>query len=122
VILELGSNDGLRGLPLSTVEQNLMKIIRRCHDAKVKVVLVGMRLPENYGPEYTQHFQEMFRHVAKTMQTPLVPFLLERIASDEANFQNDRLHPIARVQNQLMETVWPTLIPLLHQREPLGTR
>lgn len=113
VVIELGANDGLRGLPLAQTRANLAKMIVAVRDAKAKVLLIGMRLPPNYGPDYTRGFEAAFRDLAKTHGTAFVPFLLEPIALDERAFQADRLHPTAAAQPKLRDHVWPALAPLL---------
>lgn len=113
LVLELGANDGLRGLPVAGMRQNLVAIVRAARAAGAQVLLVGTRIPTNYGPEYTQSYFASFAGIAKAERVPLVPFLLERIALDERNFQGDRLHPVAAVQGELLDTVWPHLRPLL---------
>ena len=113
MVLELGANDGLRGLPVTVIRQNLAAIVRASRAAGARVLLIGTRIPTNYGPEYTQSYFASFGELAKAERVPLVPFLLERIALDERNFQADRLHPVARVQDVLLDTVWPHLKPLL---------
>ncbi|HXQ64025.1 MAG TPA: arylesterase [Steroidobacteraceae bacterium] len=126
VLIELGSNDGLRGLPVGEIERNLTDLIARSRAAGAQVLLIGMRMPGNYGPEYTAKFYATFGSVAKAERVALVPFLLERIALDEARFQADRLHPDAVAQPALLETVWPVLQPLLRgagraSARPTGT-
>jgi acyl-CoA thioesterase-1 len=113
VIVELGANDGLRGLPVAELRRNLAAIVAAAKSAGARVLLVGTRVPSNYGPEYTEQYYQSFASVARAAHVALVPFLLERIALDERNFQADRLHPVAAVQPQLVDTVWPALVPLL---------
>jgi acyl-CoA thioesterase-1 len=113
VIIELGANDGLRGLPVAAMEDNLNAMIRTAQAARAKVLLVGMRLPPNYGPDYTAAFEGAFARIARQRRTALLPFLLAPIAGDPASFQNDGLHPVAGVQPRLLEHIWPTLLPLL---------
>lgn len=113
LVLELGANDGLRGLPVGGLRENLVAIVRGARAAGAKVLLVGTRIPTNYGPDYTRSYFASFAEIAKAERVPLVPFLLERIALDERNFQADRLHPVAAVQAELLDTVWPHLRPLL---------
>ncbi|HEY6897017.1 MAG TPA: arylesterase [Rhodocyclaceae bacterium] len=113
VIIELGANDGLRGLPVAAMEDNLNAMIRVAQTAHAKVLLVGMRLPPNYGPDYTAAFEGAFAHIARQRRTALLPFLLAPIVGDPASFQNDGLHPIAEAQPRLMEHVWKSLAPLL---------
>ena len=113
VIIALGANDGLRGLPLAEARRNLARMIGASQHVGAKVLLVGMRMPPNLGADYTRGFEENYRLLAKTFDTALLPFLLEPIASDRANFQDDNLHPTAAVQGQLLDHVWPALQPLL---------
>ena len=113
VVIELGANDGLRGLPLAQANANLTKIILAAKKRGAKIVLVGMRLPPNYGPDYTRGFERMYADLAKTYTLAFVPFLLEPIALDINAFQADRMHPIASAQPKLRDHVWTTLAPLL---------
>ncbi len=113
VIVELGANDGLRGLPPKDTRLALERIVAACRASGAKVLLVGMRLPPNYGPAYTRAFEAVFAEVAKTRRTAFVPFLLEGIAADPRWFQPDGLHPTAAAQPRLLETVWRQLVPLL---------
>ncbi len=113
VILELGSNDGLRGQPLDAMRDNLIAIARACRAAKAKVLLVGMRMPPNYGPDYTEKFQASFVAVAKQIRAPLVPFLLERFAHRRDLFQADGIHPDVEAQKFMLDNVWDKLRPLL---------
>lgn len=113
VIVELGANDGLRGLPLATTRANLEKSVELAHAAGAKVLLVGLEMPPNYGPKYTAQFREMFRELAKSHSLPLVPFLLENVALDPELMQSDGLHPNAKAQPILLDNVWPLLKPLL---------
>ncbi len=112
MILALGANDGLRGLPLAQLRDNLEAMVRTAKEAKAKVLLVGMRLPPNYGP-YADQFNALFAAVAKQEKTALLPFLLEPIALDDAAFQPDRLHPTAAAQPRILSHVWKALEPLL---------
>lgn len=116
VILALGANDGLRGLPLAESRANLTQMARAAKAAGARVLLVGMQLPPNYGPSYTRDFAALFSTVAKQEKTALLPFLLEPIALDDAAFQSDRLHPIAAVQPKILDHVWKSLKPLLKPR------
>jgi acyl-CoA thioesterase I len=113
VVVELGANDGLRGLPLDVARRNLDTIVAKAQAAGAKVLVLGMQIPPNYGPEYTEAFNAMFRSVAEARKAPLVPFFLEPIASDRASFQDDNLHPTAATQPRLLEFVWPHLAKLL---------
>ncbi|MFT3806246.1 arylesterase [Arenimonas sp.] len=113
VVIELGANDGLRGLSLAQSRANLDRMLRAASMAKARVLLIGMRLPPNYGPEYTQGFERMFVELAKKHQASLLPFLLEPIAADRNAFQADNLHPVAAAQPKLRDHVWKPLAPLL---------
>jgi acyl-CoA thioesterase-1 len=114
VILELGSNDGLRGLPVPEARANLEKMITATRAAGAQVLLVGMRMPPNYGPRYTADFYLMYQDLAQRDHLPLVPFLLESVALSPALMQPDALHPSARGSPLVLDTVWPRLLPLLH--------
>jgi acyl-CoA thioesterase-1 len=122
VVIELGSNDGLRGLPVTEIERNLTDLVARSRAAGAQVLLVGMRMPGNYGPEYTARFFATFAGVARAERVALVPFLLERVALDESNFQADRLHPVAAAEPALLDTVWPALQPLLRASRRAAAR
>jgi acyl-CoA thioesterase-1 len=113
VIVELGGNDGLRGLPISDVRANLDSIVRLSRKAGAKVLLIGMRIPPNYGPAYTRDFHKVFADVASQYRLPLVPFFLDGIALDDSLMQEDGLHPNASAQPKLVAQVWPVLLPLL---------
>ena len=113
VILELGANDGLRGGSLSTTRANLESMIDASRRAGARVLLVGMRLPPNYGPAYTEKFQQLYAEVAKTKSVPLVPFFFEGFGADQKYFQPDGIHPTAQAQPVMLDTVWRELKPLL---------
>ena len=113
LLLELGANDGLRGLSLKAMRDNLDAIITRAQARGAKVMLIGMRLPPNYGEQYTKAFQRTYTDLAAQRHVPLVPFLLEHVALDFQLMQSDQLHPTAAAQAQLLDTVWRTLRPLL---------
>jgi acyl-CoA thioesterase I len=113
VILELGANDGLRGLPIAQMRQNLAAIIEQAHKSGARVVLVGMKLPPNYGPDYTRAFESAYGELAKRYKTTLVPFLLEGLAEKQEFFQPDRVHPTEAAQPLMLERVWTALQPLL---------
>ena len=113
VILELGANDALRGLPLELAEANLQHMIEAALEAHAKVLLVGIQIPPNYGPDYTQALGTMYRALAARNQIAFLPFLLEPIADDLTNFLPDGLHPTATAQPSVLEHVWPALAPLL---------
>lgn len=113
VVIELGANDGLRGLSLAQTRANLERMLQTAKTAKAKVLLVGMRLPPNYGPEYTQGFERVFAELAKKHDAVLLPFLLAPIASDRNAFQSDNMHPVAAAQPKLRDHVWKSLAPML---------
>lgn len=113
VIIELGGNDGLRGLPLNAMQDNLQAMIEASQKAGARVLLVGMQLPPNYGLDYTKRFAASFAALAKQHKTGLVPFLLEGFAENMDAYQADRLHPNAASQPQMLANVWKGLKPLL---------
>jgi acyl-CoA thioesterase I len=113
VIVALGANDGLRGLPVPEIKANLARIIGAAQARKARVLVVGMRMPPNYGPKYTQAFQQTFADVAKERRAAYVPFLLEGIGDNRDLFLADQIHPSAQAQPILLETVWKSLEPLL---------
>lgn len=114
VVIELGANDGLRGLPLRDLRRNLARMIGASKSIGAKVLVVGMRLPPNYGPAYTGEFERGFCDIARLLDATCLPFLLEPIAKDRSAFQDDNLHPIASAQPALRDHVWPALVPLLN--------
>jgi len=116
VVIALGANDGLRGLPASQLKANLVAMVRAAKARKARVLLIGMRLPPNYGSRYTEEFAAVFTTVAKQEKVSLLPFLLEPVADERANFQPDGLHPVAGAQAAILDHVWPKLEPLLRQR------
>lgn len=116
VILELGANDGLRGLPIPMMTANLARLIDLAQQAGAKVALAEMRIPPNYGPLYTQRFQAAFGELAQRYHLPLIPFLLDGVAGNPALIQDDGLHPRAEAQPRILDNVWPTLAPLLPQQ------
>lgn len=113
VILELGGNDGLRGQQPTQLQQNLASMIDSSRDAGAKVLLLGMQIPPNYGPRYTNAFKEVYTNLAAEKKVPLVPFFLEGVGGVPELMQADGLHPAANAQQKLLENVWPTLKPLL---------
>ena len=113
VLLELGANDGLRGLPLQTIRDNLARMITMAKDSGAQVLLLGIRLPPNYGPRYGNGFADMYSGLARQYQLPLVPFLLSSVALNAALMQADGLHPVAAGEPLVLDTVWPYLLPLL---------
>jgi acyl-CoA thioesterase-1 len=114
VILALGANDGLRGLPVAVMQDNLKFMITMARKHGARVLLVGMHLPPNYGQKYTDEFDAAFRDLARREKVPLLPFLLEPIAFDQNAFQADGLHPTVAAQPKILDHVWTALKPLLN--------
>ena len=112
VVIALGANDGLRGLPVKTMRDNLAAMTASAQGKKARVLIVGQRLPPNYGP-YAVQFHNVFGEVAKSRKAALVDFLLDGIADQPQFFQADNLHPTAKAQPRLLDNVWPGLEPLL---------
>jgi len=115
VLVELGANDGLRGLPVKDTQANLRAMIQAAQVAGAKVLLLGIHIPPNYGPQYTQAFDAMYTSLAAEMKVPLLPFLLEGIAMNTRYMQADGLHPNAAGQPRVLANVWPRLKPLLER-------
>ena len=115
VVLELGANDGLRGMPLQIIEANLAKLAETVQASGAQLVVVGIRLPPNYGPRYTDSFFNLFAKLAETFEAPLVPFLLEGVADNWSLMQADGLHPTAEAQPKILDTVWQVLAGVLKQ-------
>jgi acyl-CoA thioesterase-1 len=116
LVIELGANDALRGLPLKNTEDNLAAMAQAAQKVGAKVILVGMQVPPNYGRQYAEQFAQLFVSVAQKNKTALVPFLLKDIADREdaaAWFQSDSIHPLAKAHPQMIDNVWPALRPLL---------
>lgn len=119
VVIELGGNDALRGLPLKNTEENLTWMTQTAQKAGAKVLLVGMQVPPNYGRQYSEDFARSFADVARAEKTALVPFLLAGVADRpdaDAWFQPDRIHPLAKAHPVMLDNVWPVLRPLLGAR------
>lgn len=116
VVIELGGNDALRGMPLQLTRDNLTAMVRAAKAAKARVLLVGMQVPPNYGPRYSQEFAQSFVQVAQAERVALVPFLLSGFATRpdaESWFQSDRIHPLAKAHPLMLDAVWPELAKLL---------
>ena len=113
VVLELGGNDGLRALPIEQMRANLTRMIDLARGAGAQVLLLGMRIPPNYGPHYTEQFSAVYADIARDKHVPLVPFLLSDVALHPDLMQADGVHPMEAAQPLLLATVWPTLEPLL---------
>lgn len=113
VVIELGANDGLRGQPVAAAEANLKSMIDMAHKNKARVLLVGMRMPPNYGRAYTERFFGMYKNLAAAYKAPLVPFMLEGVAEKPALFQPDRLHPNAEAHPIILANIWPQFAALV---------
>lgn len=113
VILELGGNDGLRGLPLETSRTNLDRMITLSKGAGAEVLLLGMKIPPNYGAKYSEGFEKVFRDLARQHRLAFEPFFLSKIALQPGMLQEDGLHPTAKAQPVMLDTMWPVLKPLL---------
>ncbi len=113
VLIELGGNDGLRGLSEVETHNNLEAMIQQSKKSKTKVLLIGMKIPPNYGLKYSQQFSENYQTLAKKHGAALVPFLLEGVASNPDLIQADGLHPTAAAQAKILENVWPILTKML---------
>ena len=109
VILELGGNDGLRGFPPARMKANLEKIVRTSIDSGAAVVLLGIRIPTNYGPRYRNEFEAVFRELAETYEIPWIEFFMERVALEEELMQSDGIHPNAAAQPVLLDNAWPII-------------
>ncbi|HEU4375061.1 MAG TPA: arylesterase [Telluria sp.] len=116
VVIELGANDALRGLPLAAAEANMRAMVEMSRKDHAQVLLVGMRMPPNYGRDYTERFFGMYKTVATQLKTPLVPFMLEGVAEKPALFQADRLHPTAQAHPAILANIWPKFLPLVKAR------
>ncbi len=115
VLLELGGNDGLRGLPPGQFEANMRRMIEASHAADAEVLLLGIDIPPNYGRAYREAFTGVYRRLADDFDLALVPFLLEGVALDDNLMQDDGIHPTAAAQPMILDTVWPELAPLLEE-------
>jgi len=115
VVIELGANDGLRGLSLDALRDNLTAMIDMAHKAGAKVLLLGIELPVNYGPQYRDGLRAVYADLAEHEHVALVPFLLEGVALDPSLMQDDGLHPTAAGEPRVLQNVWPALEPLLHK-------
>lgn len=118
VVLQLGANDGLRGNPLEDTRRNLIAMVEACRKANARVLLVGMRIPPNYGPVYTRRFEALFAEVARQQNVTLVPFMLQGFAENRSLFQSDGIHPTAEAQPRVLENIYRRLQPMLTTRRP----
>lgn len=116
VILELGGNDGLRGIPIQTIYDNLTQMIKLTNSTSAKVLLLGVRLPPNYGPVYNQKFVENYVKIAKENKVSLVPLFLQGIDANADLMQADGIHPKAEAQEKILANVWPSLVKMLEKK------
>jgi acyl-CoA thioesterase-1 len=113
VLIELGGNDGLRGLPLKLLQNNLSKMIDLSQESKAQPILLGIQLPPNYGRRYTQAFAGIYPKLAQQHKIPVMPFILQGIGTDSSKMQPDGIHPTGAAQTELLENIWPVVQPLL---------
>ena len=113
VVVALGANDGLRGLPLAQMRDNLTAIVRAAQKSGSRVLLAGMKMPPNYGPQYTRDFEQVFVTLARKLKCALVPFLLQRVAGKRELLLEDNMHPTAQAQPIILDNVWKRLAPML---------
>lgn len=116
IVLELAANDGLRGTSLKIIKQNIQQLISLAKQAEAKVTLVGVRLPSNYGPRYTEKFFNIFEQLAELEQVYRVPFLMQNVALNPELMQADRLHPNAAAQTIILENVWGSIAQMLGEK------
>jgi acyl-CoA thioesterase-1 len=116
IVIELGANDGLRGLPVAAAEANLRAMAAAARAANARVLLVGMRMPPNYGRQYADQFYAMYGTLSKEIKAPLVPFMLEGVADQPQMFQADRLHPTAEAHPTILANIWPSLQKIIRTR------
>jgi acyl-CoA thioesterase I len=113
VVIELGANDGLRGLPVASAETNLRTMVDMAKKDHARVLLVGMRMPPNYGRAYTEKFFGMYKDISQQTKSPLVPFMLEGVADKPALFQDDHMHPLAAAHPTILANIWPKFSALI---------
>jgi len=113
VIIELGGNDGLRGIGMTEMQSNLEQMVRLCQQQEGRVLLLGMRLPPNYGSAYGERFRAVFKNISQQVGTNYLPFFLEGVAEDRDLMQADGIHPTQDAQARLLENVWPSIKPML---------
>ena len=118
VILELGGNDGLRGIPPDRMKDNLKAIIETSQASGASVIMLGIRIPTNYGSRYTSAFEGVYRELAEQLQIPWIEFFMEAVALDETLMQADGIHPNARAQPILLDNAWPIVSQALADRDP----
>jgi len=113
VVIELGGNDGLRGLPINVIRNNLQRLVELSKESEARVLLAGMRIPPNYGARYAEAFHQIYREIADEHEIELIPFLLEGIGDNARLMQSDGIHPTADAQPLIVRLVWPRIKPLL---------
>lgn len=118
VIVELGGNDGLRGLPVANIKENLIAMVKLSQEAGAQVILAGIQIPPNYGPRYTGPFTAQYADIAESMNLPLIPFLIDGIPQQPELMQDDGIHPRAEAQSMVLDNVWPTLERVLNKEIP----
>jgi acyl-CoA thioesterase-1 len=116
VVLELGANDGLRGLPVPAADGNLRAMVRQAREAKARVLLVGIRIPPNYGRDYSEKFFAMYGAISRDENVGLAPFMLDGVAEKMDLFQADRIHPLASAHPTILNNIWPHLQPILRKQ------
>ncbi|HEY5654226.1 MAG TPA: arylesterase [Woeseiaceae bacterium] len=121
VILELGGNDGLRGIPLERMQDNLLSIVNQSKAAGAAVILLGIRIPTNYGPRYTEAFEAVFRDIATQTETPWIEFFIEGVALRPELMQDDGIHPNAEAQPVLLDNAWPIILQALRLPTDTGS-
>ncbi|TVQ69201.1 MAG: arylesterase [Oceanospirillales bacterium] len=117
VLLQLGANDALRGLPINRIRTNLIALVEMIQESDAQVAIIGIRIPPNYGPQYTESFFNLYAEIADQFELVRVPFLLENVALDWNLMQSDGLHPNAEAQPMILDTVWPYVESLLTATE-----
>ena len=117
LVIELGANDGLRGLPILATQKNLQEMISSAKKSGARILLIGMQLPPKYGTDSTRRFAALYPTLAKANQTALVPFMFEHIVTRPELFQADRIHPTAAAHPIILESIWPQLQPLLQRNQ-----
>jgi len=113
VVVELGANDGLRGLPFNEIESSLVRIIEKCQQADARVLLVGVRLPPNYGEAYNREFLAIYRRLAGRFKIPLVPKMLDQVSDYRNLLQEDGMHPVTKAEPKVLDNIWIKLQPML---------
>ncbi len=116
VVLELGANDGLRGLPVPAADSNLRAMVKQAREAGARVLLVGIRIPPNYGRDYSEKFFAMYGAISRDEKVALAPFMLDGVAEKMEMFQADRIHPLASAHPTILNNIWPHLLPIIRTK------